>query len=244
MTFTVREMLLFASALSLPALPAQAQEPPMIAFSPMNIEFMSGPIAFDNEPVTGAPYAAEAITEVVQTLSDGNRIVRESKVQIARDGKGRTRREEGLAMFGPLVGGPAGADQPRHVQISDPGTKTTILLDLQHRMAHKIPAPYLKIGLAKRAMFKAAGKSGDADHFEMALPAPHDGPEGTVHLFSGRKILAGQAAAEPLVEGLGTQFMEGLTYARRARSRAGTDAPTCRKCVLPSASRATARRNL
>ena len=81
----------------------------MIAYtSPVNIEFMSGPIAFDTEPVAGAPYSAEAVTDVVQTLSDGNRIVRQNKAQISRDGNGRTRREEGFAMFGPLVNGPRG----------------------------------------------------------------------------------------------------------------------------------------
>ena len=211
MTFTVREVLLFAFALLLAVQPAQAQEPPMIAFSPMNIEFMSGPIAFDNEPVAGAPYSAEAVTEMVQTLADGNRIVRDSKVQIARDGKGRTRREEGLAMFGPVVGGPAGTDEPRHVQISDPGTKTTIMLDPQHRVAHRIPAPHFKIATANQAGFKATGKSVDVDHFEMALPAPHGLPGGAVHLYRGRKIVGGVSAVEPLVENLGTQFMEGVT---------------------------------
>ena len=69
---------------------------------------MSDPIAFDTEPVTGAPYSAEAVTDVVQTLSDGNRIVRQNKAQISRDGHGRTRREQGFAMFGPLVNGPRG----------------------------------------------------------------------------------------------------------------------------------------
>ena len=58
--------------------------PNVIAFSsPMNIEFMYGPIAFDGEPVAGAPYSAEAVTDVVQTLADGNRIVRQNKAQIA-----------------------------------------------------------------------------------------------------------------------------------------------------------------
>ena len=98
--------------------------PNVIAFSsPMNIEFMSGPIAFDTEPVAGAPYSAEAVTDVVQTLADGNRIVRQNKAEIARDSQGRTRREQGLAMLGPLVKGPGG-NEARHVQISDPSAGT------------------------------------------------------------------------------------------------------------------------
>ena len=67
---------------------------------------MSGPIAFDLEPVTGAPYSADAVTDVVQKLADGNRIVRQNTAKISRDSQGRTRREEGFAMFGPLVNEP------------------------------------------------------------------------------------------------------------------------------------------
>ena len=43
---------------------------------------------------TGRPYAAEATTEFVQTLGDGNKIARKATVRIYRDGEGRTRREE------------------------------------------------------------------------------------------------------------------------------------------------------
>jgi hypothetical protein len=45
------------------------------------------------EIVKNAPYQAEAVNEVVQTLNDGNRIVRRSSAQVARDGYGRTRQE-------------------------------------------------------------------------------------------------------------------------------------------------------
>jgi hypothetical protein len=206
---------LFAIVSVLTISPARAQEPPMIAFSPMNIEFMSGPIAFDNEPVTGAPYTAEAVTEMVQTLADGNRIVRENKAQITRDGRGRTRREQGLAMFGPLVGDLPGGDQPRHIQISDPANKTTIMLDPQHRVAHRVPAPHFKIAALNRAGIKVQGTSVDVDHFEMALPAPPQGMEsaasGTVHVYSGRKVVVGSGTSEPVVENFGQQFMDGVT---------------------------------
>ncbi len=216
MRFTAREWLLFPSMLLVVSGVTQAQEPPMMAVSPMNIEFMSAPISFDIEPVIGAPYSAEAVTEVVQTLADGNRIVRESRAQINRDGKGRTRREQGLAMFGPLVGGPAGGDEPRHVQISDPATKMTIMLDLQHRFAHKMPAPQVRV------MPKIA------DHFEIALPPPPPppppppgAPEAGVRIFRGwnADAMAGVAAgfgragsdSTNHVEHLGTQFIEGVT---------------------------------
>lgn len=199
---------LFAAILFAAGAPAAAQEPNAgIAFSPMNIEFMSGPMAFDSEPVAGAPYSAEAVTVVVQTLADGNRITRESKAQISRDGKGRTRREQSLVMFGPLVGGPAGGDDPRHVQISDPVTRTTTMLDLQSRTAHKMPSPQINL------MTAHAERSVEihTDHFEMAIPPPpHGAPQAGVRMFSARKVIAGDPQEKPLVEHLGSQSMEGV----------------------------------
>ena len=125
---------------------AQGQPDVFTYASPINIEFMSGPIALDTEPVTGAPYSAEAVTDVVQHLADGNRIVRQNKAQISRDGQGRTRREQGFAMFGPLVNGPRG-NEMRNVQISDPTTGTMVMLDLNSRTAHKMPgAPRMMMG--------------------------------------------------------------------------------------------------
>lgn len=43
--------------------------------------------------VKGAPYSAEAISESVQTLADGNRITRSNSTKIFRDSEGRVRRE-------------------------------------------------------------------------------------------------------------------------------------------------------
>ncbi len=212
----LRHAFFLPAILLLSAIPAQAQEPGMLAFSPMNVEFMSGPIAFDNEPIAGAPYSAEAVTTAVQTLADGNRIVRESKTEISRDGKGRTRREQGFAMFGPLVGNFAAADEQRHVQISDPETKITIMLDLQSKTAHKIPAPQFRF-MNKAGGAVAGAKNVEVDHFEIAIPAqggPNQPPGrsavGAV-AFSSRHVLAGPSSIQPVVEELGQQFMEGIT---------------------------------
>src|SRR5882672_10015413 len=40
--------------------------------------------------VKGAPYSATSITEHVQTLSDGNHIIRKNESKLYRDGEGRT----------------------------------------------------------------------------------------------------------------------------------------------------------
>ena len=195
------------------ALNVRAQGPlaDTIAFtSPVNIEFMSDPIAFDTEPVIGAPYSAEAITDVVQQLFDGNRIVRQNKAQISRDSNGRTRREQGFAMFGPLVNGPHG-NEVRSVQISDPATGSLVMLDLHGRTAHRMPAP-------PRLMLrnKIAGINGNAginvdkihvEKLEMALPPPE--ARGGV-MFNRVEALSAMRVEKPVIESLGTQFMEGV----------------------------------
>lgn len=197
---------------------ANAQEPSQeIAYmaSPVNIEFMSDPIAFDTEPVIGAPYSADAVTTVVQTLADGNRIVRENTAKISRDSNGRTRREQGFAVFGPLVSGPR-SDEPRSVQVVDPAAGTTLLLDLQSRTAHTMPAPPRLV-----LRNKIAAASGNVDvkliapaqkvhveKFAIAVPGP-DARGGV--MFNRMEAVAGIPAAKPVVESLGTAFMEGIT---------------------------------
>jgi hypothetical protein len=180
----------------------------------MNIEFMSDPIAFDTEPVTGAPYSAEAITNVIQTLSDGNRIVRENKAQISRDSTGRTRREQGFAVFGPLVSGPR-ADELRSVQITDPAAGATVLLDLRTKTAHKMPAPP-RVVLRNKIAAVAGNANGKlvepaekihVEKFEIAVPGPN--ARGGV-MFNRMDAVAGIRAATPVVESLGTEFMEGI----------------------------------
>lgn len=49
--------------------------------------------------VKGAPYAATAVNETRQVLNDGNRIERSSSIKFYRDSQGRTRQEQGGAVF-------------------------------------------------------------------------------------------------------------------------------------------------
>src|SRR5215207_9303421 len=54
------------------------------------------------QPITGAPYTADIVTDIVQTLADGNRIEHHDTSSVARDGQGRVRREQQLAAIGPI----------------------------------------------------------------------------------------------------------------------------------------------
>ena len=60
--------------------------------------FVASEFSFDMKPVANAPYSAESVTEAVQQLADGNRIVHKTTSQVYRDGQGRTRREESLPL--------------------------------------------------------------------------------------------------------------------------------------------------
>lgn len=74
----------------MPMLLAMDDAAMLIAPSP---GFMSREFGDPREIVKNAPYTAEAVTESIQTLPDGNRIVKKSTALLARDTMGRTRQE-------------------------------------------------------------------------------------------------------------------------------------------------------
>ncbi len=85
--------------------------------------------------VRKAPYTAEAVTEVTQILADGNRIEHRTSVSIARDSRGRIRREHQAMVLGPIV-----AERPVPlVTISDPSSGTHITIDQERRRATRLP---------------------------------------------------------------------------------------------------------
>src|SRR5262245_57323754 len=55
------------------------------------------------EAVKNAPYSGVGTTEVVNTLADGNRIVRNNTMKYYRDSSGRTRTEYSLSAIGPFT---------------------------------------------------------------------------------------------------------------------------------------------
>jgi hypothetical protein len=147
--------------------------------------------------VTGAPYSAVAVTETVQTLTDGNRIVRRSATSIARDRHGRVRREE-QAEDGTVIS----------VTILDPVAKTTYLLDPANRTAQPMP-------LLAGAEFKMVG---DARTFTMQV-APVGLPDAKrKSAVEGQAMSAGWVTssnfdwkrADIRRESLGTQALEGV----------------------------------
>jgi hypothetical protein len=110
----------------------------------------------ENVPaIAGAPFTADATTEFTQLLSDGNRIERRFTTSLARDGRGRTRSEQDVAMLGPLTvlqkgmnwasgHGQAAAiahnDPPRFTVITDPVDGVTYTLDERSKQARRSPS--------------------------------------------------------------------------------------------------------
>jgi hypothetical protein len=91
------------------------------------------------DPVENAPYSAEIVNEVTQHLADGNRIERRTTGTVARDSRGRVRREQQLAAIGPVV--PEG--DARMVTISDPVARVHYSLDPVRKVAIRSRPPRL-----------------------------------------------------------------------------------------------------
>src|SRR5947209_3233069 len=113
------------------------QASPVIAASGDNLAFrvISSEMTFDNRVVKGAPYSADAVTETVQTLGDGNRIVRKNTTKIFRDSDGRTRTEQTLRTIGAFA---VAGEPPQTIFINDPVSGTSYVLDSRTHIAHKL----------------------------------------------------------------------------------------------------------
>ncbi len=107
-------------------------------FQFVNSDFSLGELG----TVKGNPFSADAITEVTQTLEDGNRIVRQNVVAMHRDGEGRTRREHSLDAIGRWA---VDAEPQRVVAIHDPVAGETLILEPERRVARRNPVRTLHI---------------------------------------------------------------------------------------------------
>jgi hypothetical protein len=99
----------------------------------------SGPPPFAAQPVTGAAYSGEEVTEQVQILANGTHITRTVPGRkIYRDSEGRTRVEHALFRDQML---PQTADSPVVVEITDPVAGYQYTLDTQNHVAHRLALP-------------------------------------------------------------------------------------------------------
>jgi hypothetical protein len=194
---------------------------PPFAQGGAEVQMMAGPFGMAGETVEGAPYSAEAITEVVQQLADGNRIVRRSRATVYRDSSGRTRREMGLAVIGAAVGEP---EERRQVQINDPQTRVSYIMDMESKTAHKLVTPKIDFASLKARVDasapsrtapvggsseNAAPSTAPADQFEIAVPPPVSAAGSGFHMMYATRAFKATGES-PDVERLGKQIIEGV----------------------------------
>lgn len=165
---------------------------------PNTFIFVNSEMSFERKTVKGAPYSAEATTETIQTLSDGNRIIRKNSATIYRDSEGRTRRE-------PVTAG-QGRHEGRSITISDPIAGTSMMLDPESRTAHAV-----KTVIAVR---RADAKAEIERHRQVEVIEGGPGirvrmpaPDADAKIYVGDPMAHGGDSKR---EDLGTQIIEGV----------------------------------
>lgn len=179
--------------------------------------FVSSEMSFDGKMVKGAPYSAQAVTEMIQTLADGNRIVRRSNALVYRDSEGRTRREQSINGVGAFA---ASGEPQQTIFINDPVAEVNYILDTKNRTARKMDLTMTSFSMGRKKIAEAKArteeKTTDAQHaehsvqiarggtFEMRVPGPGGigfGPS------MARTALESKNAKK---ESLGKQNIEGV----------------------------------
>jgi hypothetical protein len=165
--------------------PGQARPaaPPAASFKVGNL--VVEPLELGN-PVENAPFSAMIVNDITQELPDGNRIERQTTGLVARDSRGRVRREQQLATIGPIS--PAG--DARMITISDPVAAVHYSLD-----------PIRKVAVRSRPPLVGTGAQGH--------PTPTKVKQG-VGPGVGRGVPGEPEALDTQSEHLGTKEYEGV----------------------------------
>ena len=161
--------------------------------------------SFGGKIVKGAPYSGEAVTESIQTLADGNRIINRITSSIYRDSEGRTRREQTLKGLGVLGNG----EEPlQTIFINDPVAGVSFSLDSRSHIARK-SVPFRFEFLSKPGAPAAEGQKfefrvGPGDGEQLALKT-EAGVAGNTYFFKQKNLNSNEVK-----EQLGKQIIEGV----------------------------------
>lgn len=144
-----------------------------------NFTFIAADNMFGGPLVKGAPYSAQAVTENIQTLSDGNRITRKNTTAVYRDGEGRTRNDQALGAIGPYA---VQGDPAKTFFINDPIAGVQFVLEPTSKTARKMMM-----------------RTFDGPVLERRIAPTADSPETTVFIRQGEQaVIADKMAAEKL----------------------------------------------
>jgi hypothetical protein len=166
------------------------------------VNVIANEFSFDGKVVKGAPYSADGVTETIQILSDGNRIVRTSSAKIYRDSLGRTRREQAINVVGSW---PVNGEAPKSISINDPVANTQYTLNPVTKIANKmtvqrfarnvaVPAGGEKVSIAR------AGGSGGKVTFNGQVEEVNGGQFTFVTDDNQKIVLSGETGERAAVE--------------------------------------------
>jgi len=188
------------------------QEPGITSRTPPprddTFNFISGEMSFDGKLVKGAPYSAQVVTEITQTLSDGNRIVNRTTASLYRDSEGRTRREQTLRTIGGFA---TAGDAPQMIFINDPVAQMSYVLDARTHVARKMPFFRFEVRVAPPAEAgkppgppegagPLAGGESNGNVYVMTEPPASGGYR--VEYFGGGKRAKAESLGKQLIEGV------------------------------------------
>ena len=200
--------------------------------------FIASEIGFGGNLVKGAPYSAQSVTETIQSLSDGNRIINKNTSTIYRDSEGRTRREQTLKGIGQIGDG---GEPIQTIFIHDPVAGVSYTLDTRRQIANKTlpfkfewktpppgaPAPEGMPGVERKFEYRvepstapapvviSKGVSGVAT-VQAGTPHPVENGQFVVRGESGGAmtyVFSRNSGPDPnaVTEKLGTQVIEGVS---------------------------------
>lgn len=138
--------------------------------------------------IAGAPYSAEAVTEINRTLPDGNKIHQTTTTHVYRDSQGRTRREPALTA---LSSAAPGSTIPALAFIDDPVASVRYALDLTNHAATKMSLPGPPPGMPRtdrprRQPADPASTKTESLGRQLISSVPADGTRTTVTIPAGQ----------------------------------------------------------
>lgn len=172
-------------------------------------------ISIQGKVVKGMPYSAEVVNESLQTLSDGNRIVKKTTSRIFRDVEGRVRREEDRP------------DGSQMISISDPVAKLSWTYTTLNKTARE--TSFVNSGEIARVMTDissrlqavrggeptaAAGQAGGGGRGGAVARGSGDGSGRVVAGAGGSGASAGGVTPAPTMRGGGAGGAGGSVRAR------------------------------
>lgn len=158
--------------------------------------------------VTGAPYSAEEVSELTQTLGDGTHITQKTRItKFYRDSEGRTRKERPLVEGIVMGGSNSEFDDVMIVEINDPASGIRYVLDTYNHVAHRFSRPESAENASAPVRYTQEAR---------ALTQP---TTSTRAREAQATAPPGAAGPEMSTESLGTQVIEGVSAEGKRSTR-------------------------